>query len=124
MGFFDIFKGSDEEKVSFWHKIENEADLQQAVDESFKKKVLIFKHSTSCFISKTVLKNFERAINNEHPDDYEFYYLDLLRYRSISNEIADRFGITHQSPQVIVLKNGKPIYNTSHSDISANSLPA
>ena len=52
----------------------------------------------------------------------ELYFLDLLAHRSISNEVAERFGVVHQSPQLIVIKDGKAVYDASHSDIDAEAL--
>lgn len=114
-----IFGGSSNEnpKPDFWKNIENEADLESAVKESNERKVVIFKHSTRCFISKSVLKNFEKEVqNSEKPISY--YFLDLLAHRNISNKIADDFDVQHQSPQLIVLENGKAVKNASHQSIS------
>ncbi|MDQ0594219.1 bacillithiol system protein YtxJ [Chryseobacterium ginsenosidimutans] len=124
MSFFDkIFGGKEEnpEKKSIWKYIESEEDLKKAIENSFNNKIAIFKHSTSCFISKTVLKNFEREIENSDPKA-ELYFLDLLAHRPISNKIADDLDVTHQSPQLIVIENGKAINNSSHQNISADQL--
>ncbi|GAA4165711.1 bacillithiol system redox-active protein YtxJ [Chryseobacterium ginsenosidimutans] len=122
MSFFDkIFGGKEEtkEQKSFWKKIESEEDLQKAIDHSFQNRIAIFKHSTSCFISKTVLRNFEKESLDQKVG---LYYLDLLAHRSISNKIANDLGVTHQSPQLIVIENGKAINNASHQDISADQI--
>ncbi|KQT23276.1 general stress protein [Chryseobacterium sp. Leaf405] len=124
MSFFDkIFGGKDasSEQKSFWKKIESEEDLKKAIEHSFQNKIAIFKHSTSCFISKTVLRNFEKELENlEQTTD--LYFLDLLAYRPISNKIAEDLGVTHQSPQLIVVENGKAINNASHQDISVEQI--
>ncbi|MCP2038557.1 bacillithiol system redox-active protein YtxJ [Chryseobacterium sp. HSC-36S06] len=114
-----IFGGSAEEKQSpeFWNHINSEADLEKAVEESHNKKVAIFKHSTRCFISKTVLKNFEREVAASDKD-VSFYFLDLLAHRDLSNKIAHELGVQHQSPQLIVLENGNAVKNASHQSIS------
>jgi bacillithiol system protein YtxJ len=67
-----------------------------------------------------VLKQFENTFIGS--DDVELYFLDLIEYRLISNEIASRFNVIHQSPQMIVLKNGVAIYNASHESIDANNI--
>ncbi|RQO40488.1 bacillithiol system redox-active protein YtxJ [Chryseobacterium sp. KBW03] len=124
MSFFDkIFGGKSEtpDQKSFWKKIESEEDLKKAIEDSFQNKIAIFKHSTSCFISKTVLKNFEREV--EHSDKpVSLYYLDLLANRAISSKIAVELGVRHESPQLIVIENGKPINNASHQDISLSQI--
>lgn len=119
MSFLDKFFGRSEEKSNedFWKDLHSEADLETAVQESFSKKVVLFKHSTRCFISKTVLKNFEAEVKKANPDA-SFYFLDLIAHRNISNKIAEDFGVTHQSPQLIVLQNGKAVKDASHQSIS------
>ncbi|MBU4537697.1 MAG: bacillithiol system redox-active protein YtxJ [Weeksellaceae bacterium] len=122
MSFFNkFFGGSEEEKSSsaFWNYIESEEDLNKAIEESSEKRVAIFKHSTRCFISKTVLKNFEREVENSDKN-VSYYFLDLLAYRNLSNKIADDFGVQHQSPQLIVLENGIAVNNASHQGISVS----
>ncbi|MFL9832790.1 bacillithiol system redox-active protein YtxJ [Chryseobacterium terrae] len=125
MSFFDkIFGGKPEEgdTKSFWNMIKSEEDLEKAIQQSHKNRVAIFKHSTSCFISKTVLKNFEKEIENSDGQNVSFYFLDLLAFRPISNKIAEDFQIRHESPQLIVIENGKAINNASHQDISLSLI--
>lgn len=120
MSFFNkIFGSSEEEKSSpeFWKYIESEEDLNRAIAVSTEKKVAIFKHSTRCFISKTVLKNFEKEVENSDKN-MDYYFLDLLAHRDLSNKIADDLGVTHQSPQLIVLENGVVVNHASHQSIS------
>lgn len=74
----------------------------------------VFKHSTRCAVSSMAKNRVER----EWDLDFPIYYLDLVRYRSVSNLIAEKSRIIHESPQLIVYKNGQPIYNSSHSSIS------
>lgn len=125
MSFLDkIFGGKQEqgETRSFWKTIKSEEDLEKAIKESYDNRVAVFKHSTSCFISKTVLKNFEKEIEISDEQNVSFYFLDLLAFRPISNKIAEDFGIRHESPQLIVFENGEPINNASHQDISLSQV--
>lgn len=125
MSFLDkIFGGKQEqgETKSFWKTIKSEEDLEKAIKQSYENRVAVFKHSTSCFISKTVLKNFEKEIENSDEQNVSFYFLDLLAFRPISNKIAEDFGIRHESPQLIVIENGKAINNASHQDISLSQI--
>lgn len=125
MSFLDkIFGGKQEqgETKSFWKTIKSEEDLEKAIKESYENKVAIFKHSTSCFISKTVLKNFEKEIESSEDQNVSFYFLDLLALRPISNKIAADFDIRHESPQLIVIENGEAINNASHQDISLSQI--
>ena len=87
---------------------------------SNEKPVVIFKHSTRCSISRMALKQFENEFDLE--DRVDAYFLDLLEHRDISNEIANRFKVQHQSPQLLLIKDGKSVYDVSHSDIDAGEL--
>lgn len=123
MSFFNNFFGtSSSERPDFWQKIESQEDLNTAIEKSVEKPVVIFKHSTRCIISKTVLRNFENEVENSDAPEVDFYYLDLLNYRDISNSIAEKLNVTHQSPQLILLKNKEAIYNTSHDRITLESI--
>ena len=121
--FKNIFGSQDEEnKVSKvdWRMLTNVDDLNQVVNESVGKPVLIFKHSTRCSISRMALKQFENEFDLE--GSVTPYFLDLLNHRDISQEIATRFDVYHQSPQLLLIKEGKSIYDASHSDIDALEL--
>ena len=124
MGFLDQIFGKKEDQdhsKSLWKKIESQKDLDAAIEKSSQQKVLIFKHSTRCFISKTVLRSFEKQMQASDKN-FGYYFLDLLAHRSISNEIESRFDVVHQSPQLIVLENGKAIYNASHQNIDLDKI--
>lgn len=102
-----------------WSPLENEADIDQLQKESFVKPQVIFKHSTRCSIS-TMAKGRLDAIENSR--DIDFHYLDLIQFRSLSNEIAERFHVAHESPQALLLKNGECILDLSHWDIRYEEL--
>jgi bacillithiol system protein YtxJ len=121
--FKNIFGNSTEENNTSkmnWRNLTDLGQLNEIVNESTEKPVLIFKHSTRCGISRSVLKRFESEF--DLGGKVIPYFLDLLEYRAISNEIADRFGVIHQSPQLIVMKDGNAVYDASHDSIDANSL--
>ncbi len=101
-----------------WNKITSEAQIDQLITESTEKPVLIFKHSTRCSISSMSLDRLLRNWKEEDSLQITPYYLDLIAYRSISNLVAERLGIPHESPQVLLLKSGKVTYHESHYGIS------
>ena len=103
-----------------WIPLQTLEQLDVIVQDSYEKPILIFKHSTRCSISRFALKRFESEF--EMQEKVITYFLDLLNYREISNEIAVKFGIQHQSPQVLLLKNGKVVYYDSHDGIEAEEL--
>ncbi|AFM06024.1 bacillithiol system protein YtxJ [Bernardetia litoralis DSM 6794] len=110
------------EQVMNWNKLETPETLQEIIKNSDTTPVLIFKHSTRCSISTMALSRFERQWNQEKMGNVEPYYLDLIKYKNISNLIAQELKITHESPQVLLVKNGKCIYNASHSSIYFDDL--
>ena len=100
-----------------WSQLTDLGQLNEIIDISATKPVVIFKHSTRCSVSRMSLKMFENEFNLE--EKVIPYFLDLLENRSISNEISTRFNVEHQSPQLLLIKNGEAVYNVSHSDIDA-----
>ncbi|MES2518063.1 MAG: bacillithiol system redox-active protein YtxJ [Bacteroidota bacterium] len=105
-----------------WNLLTESSQLQTIKEESYNYPVLILKHSTTCSISATSLNRLERNWKQEKVGDLKPYYLDLLRYRPISSEIATLFNVEHQSPQVLVIQNGECVYNASHFEISFAEL--
>ncbi|AIG30577.1 general stress protein [Flavobacterium psychrophilum] len=121
--FKNIFGHSETDKMVSkvnWKPLSDLGQLNEIKDLSHEKTVVIFKHSTRCSVSRMVLKQFENEYKLENK--LALYFLDLLEHRDISNEIANSFGIVHQSPQLIVIQNGVAVYNASHESIDANDL--
>jgi bacillithiol system protein YtxJ len=100
-----------------WNTLETIEELSVIDEASKTTPCLVFKHSTRCIISSMALNRLESSWKNDDGKKITPYYLDLLNYRAISNEIARRYGIEHQSPQALIISNGKCIYHASHSDI-------
>ena len=96
-----------------WKNLENETELENLVSFSYTKPQVIFKHSTRCSIS-TIAKN---RIDKVDSTDIDFNYLDLIAHRSLSNLIAQKFNVHHESPQVLLIKNGECIFDESHNSI-------
>lgn len=125
MGLLDkIFKGDGDrtkEKSSFpWTDLTDKDQITIAKEESKDKLVGVFKHSTSCGISKMVLRNFESQF--EENENTKLYFLDLRKHREVSNAVADELNVRHESPQFIVLNNGVVVHHASHQDIDAAKL--
>lgn len=99
-----------------WNRITSDAQLDTIKTESAKQPVLIFKHSTTCSISAMALSRMERNWNDQL--GVKPYYLDLLANRPISNKIEQEFGVEHESPQVLLIRNGVCVYEASHMGIS------
>ena len=104
-----------------WIPLTSLDQLLQIKEQSKTIPVIIFKHSTRCVISRMVLREFESSFA-EHQLSVSLYILDLLTYREISNKIVSEFQVFHQSPQLIIIKNGEAIYHASHNDINSNNI--
>lgn len=98
-----------------WNQLTDEEQLKQIVTKSGGKPQVIFKHSTRCSISSVAYQRLQKA---QQPDGVDFYYLDLLAHRPLSNKVAEVFGVHHESPQVLVIKDGRCVYDESHLGIS------
>lgn len=107
-----------------WNILQNEDQLSELIVESNEKDVLIFKHSTRCSISKTTLNRLERNWKESEIPNVKPYLLDLLTFRELSNAIATRFGVAHQSPQVLIISKGQSKYDRSHFDIDYHQIKA
>jgi bacillithiol system protein YtxJ len=105
-----------------WNELKEARQVQDLTIESHKQPVLIFKHSTSCSISSAALRRLERNWNENEMKDVKLYILDLLSYRTISKSIADQFLVEHESPQILLIRNGESVYNRSHLDIDYKNV--
>lgn len=129
MGFFgelfNIKSTSAEDRVISpdftWRTLEDISQLDAVEKLSEEKLVVIFKHSVTCGISNMVWHQFQNDINFSN-DHIEMLYLDLLAHRDVSNEIARRFHVLHQSPQIIVIRNGEVLHHASHSAIRLSNI--
>jgi bacillithiol system protein YtxJ len=125
MGLFNkLFSSSSdttEKKELPWISLSSMIQLEEIQRKSATKTQIIFKHSTRCGISCMVMNQFIKSYDYIE-SDFDLYYLDLLSYRDISNKIAETFQVYHQSPQLLIIKNGITIAHESHGDINALNL--
>ncbi len=113
--FSKLFAKQEDAYSDFnWKPLLEVSQLDEILEASKNKTQVIFKHSTRCGVSRSVLKQFEKQFNI---DTIDFCFLDLIAFREISNTIAQKFGVQHQSPQLIAIKNGKVVANASHHSI-------
>lgn len=126
MGFFDFLKSDKEtsqkeRKVVPWKRLTHIDQLDRIIKDSWNKPVAIFKHSTRCGISRMVLRQFEGSYDLEQ-GEMDLYFLDLLAFRDVSDEVAASFQVMHESPQLIVVRNGITAAHASHHGIRASEL--
>ncbi|AIZ62543.1 general stress protein [Hymenobacter sp. DG25B] len=108
--------------MNSWIQLTQPEQLVDIVRESEEQTVLIFKHSTSCSISAAAKSRLERQWADAGLQNVKLYYLDLLRFRPISNEIAEKFGVRHESPQLLLIKQGECRYDASHMGIRLSDV--
>ncbi len=102
-----------------WQALTDPEQLDALIEQSRVSPQVIFKHSTRCSISSMALHRLERS---ETPAGAVFHLLDLLRYRPLSQAIAERFAVHHESPQVLIIRHGECVYDESHSGINMDEI--
>jgi len=105
-----------------WNALTQQNQIQEIITESKETPVIIFKHSTTCAISATAKNRLERQWADAGIKGVKTYYLDLLAHRPVSNQVAQVFGVEHQSPQLLLIKNGVCEYDASHLGINLNEV--
>ena len=110
-----------EETYLSWTPLISIEEINNIKEISKTQSILIFKHSTRCGISRMVMKQFESLFNEENKH-LKVYYLDLLNFREVSSKLSEVFQVIHQSPQLLVVKNGISVYDESHYEITKVNL--
>jgi len=105
-----------------WNQLASTVELEEIKEVSKNFYVLIFKHSTKCSASRTALNRVEKYWSEEEMKDVKPYYLDLIAYRDVSNKIAGDYSVRHDSPQILIIKDGECIYNESHQWINYEEI--
>ena len=118
--FFNASSEPKEEKVLPWQALTNVNQLVEIEKRSLAKTQLIFKHSTRCGISSMVMNQFVSMYDLDTNAD--LYYLDLLNYRDVSNRVGYKFQVLHQSPQLLIIRNGVAVAHASHGSINELEL--
>src|SRR5690349_8249967 len=107
-----------------WTTLNSEEQLDTIHEESKIQPIVIFKHSTSCNISAMMLSRLERNWKPDQVPAVKPYFLDLKAYRSVSNKVASYFDVEHESPQMLIIRDGKPVDVTSHFEIDFANVKA
>jgi bacillithiol system protein YtxJ len=126
MSIFDRIKGIfsnniDDSEYPQWGRLSDTSDLKKLNEASFSKFQMIYKHSTRCatsYFALQNLKNFPEAKLQE----VDLYIVDVISQRELSNEISEHFEVRHESPQIMLLKNGQLIWNASHGDVRIEAI--
>lgn len=102
-----------------WIELNSADQLIDIKELSKSRPQVIFKHSSRCSISSMAKSRLDR---NEQPETGDFYFLDLIKHRSLSNQIAEDFAVYHESPQILIIKNEECVYDESHSGIQMDEI--
>lgn len=102
-----------------WIELKSQEQLIEIREKSALKPQVIFKHSTRCSISSMALNRLERE---DAPESIDFYFLDLLKNRALSNEVGEFFNVFHESPQILLIKKGACTYDESHQGINMQEI--
>jgi len=102
-----------------WINLNSVQQLADIKELSKTRPQVIFKHSTRCSISSMAKSRLERY---EQPQSGDFYYLDLLKNRALSDQVAEDFAVAHESPQILLIKNTECVYEESHSGIQMDEI--
>jgi bacillithiol system protein YtxJ len=105
-----------------WKQLRSQEQINDIKAESKAQPVLIFKHSTRCNISRASLDRLERNWKDEEMGHVKPYFLDLLSYRHISNQLVEEFGVEHESPQILIIRDAKSTYDRSHFEIDYHQI--
>ena len=107
--------------MGIWKDLKSSDQLRAIIDGSHRKPVVIYKHSSRCgtsfFVRKRLEHDWDFAV-----EDIDLYFLDLISYRDLSDEVAQTLGVRHESPQILVIADGRSIYDTSHGGVSVKAI--
>ena len=105
-----------------WIKLEKDKDIAELKSLSMSKICMIFKYSTRCGSSAVALDRLERSWDPNEMAIVQPFFLDLVRYRELSNRVAQEFGVLHESPQIIMVQNSRSFFDVSHFMISYDNI--
>ena len=104
-----------------WKTLSDAGQIDQIISDSDKRPQIIYKHSTRCAVSAQAYRRL-KIINAEIIEAADIYYLDVIASRPVSNAVAERFRIQHESPQLLLIKNGQVVWEESHYGIQGDAV--
>jgi len=102
-----------------WISLQSEKQVEEIKEKSGIRPQVIFKHSIRCGISGVVRSRLEKG---KLPEDADYYFLDIIHNRALSSKIAEEFNVYHESPQVLIIRNGECVYDESHMGINPQEI--
>jgi bacillithiol system protein YtxJ len=105
-----------------WKALTSLSELQDLIRDSYHTKVLIFKHSTRCSVSTIAKMRLEDQWHEMLTENPTVYLLDVIADRDLSRQVAQKFEVYHESPQILLIRNGECTHDASHFDITVDEL--
>lgn len=125
MSFFDsimgVFGGGSESDRSQWGEISTSSELKDIDKASYEKIQFIYKHSSRCATSYFALRNLQ-DLSEEVRKVADLYMVDVIGQRSLSNEISSHYDVRHESPQVLLIREGQVRWNGSHGEVRSDVI--
>ncbi|MBB3111272.1 bacillithiol system protein YtxJ [Paenibacillus phyllosphaerae] len=107
-----------------WKEITTIDEWNQLLENSSEKQQVVLKHSTRCPVSSSALEEYDEYLSSEHNQNVDYFLVKVIESRPVSNQIAEDLGVNHASPQIILFKDKKSVWNTSHWSITKKHITA
>lgn len=110
--------------MGVWNEITTIEQWEQLMAKSAERQTVILKHSTRCPVSSSALEEYDAYLGDQPNAETDYYLVKVIESRPVSNRIAEDLNVTHASPQIILFKDGKNIWNTSHWSVTKKHITA
>lgn len=107
-----------------WREIETIAEWQETLQRSTERPVIVLKHSTTCPVSANAFHELQKYLQGQPREDIDYVLVKVIESRPVSNQIADDLAVRHASPQIILVEQKNPVWNTSHWSITVQHISA
>jgi bacillithiol system protein YtxJ len=101
--------------------LERLEQLDRLIIESQAQPVLLFKHSYTCGVSAEALDELITHLNEDNPD-VRYAMVTVQTHRDISNAVSAKFGVRHETPQALLVRDGRVVWSASHFRVNAEEL--
>ena len=110
--------------MAAWKEITTLEEWEKLKENSAARQTVVLKHSTRCPVSSSALEEYDAYLADKPNADTDYYLVKVIESRPVSNRIAEDLGVTHASPQIILLKDGKNVWNASHWSVTKKHMTA
>jgi bacillithiol system protein YtxJ len=111
-------------RMAAWQELTTLEEWDRVRSDSAKRQIIVLKHSTRCPVSASALDEYEAYLADNPNPETDYYLVKVIESRPVSNKIADDLGVVHASPQMILVKDGKAVWNASHWSVTKKHMAA